>query len=165
MPRAEERFYKLSLTWTEDPKVAHLARFGAVEGHLAAHLFSELIRYSRKNLTDGVGPAEVLASLMSGLGDEQARQLAEYLADPGEFGPLCELRHDGDGRILTWKVLAYAKWNDTRAEVRARIEAGRAAAKVRWDGAGSNADRNAHRTAGRNAGRNPHRNAGGNADA
>jgi len=154
MPRAEDRFYKLSLSWTEDPKVAHLARYGAVEGHLAAHLFSEMIRYSRKNLTDGVGPAEVLASLMSGLGDEQARQLAEYLADPGEFGPLCELRRDREGRILTWKVLAYARWNDTRAEVQARIEAGRAAAKVRWDGAGRNAGRNAHRNAGRNAGSN-----------
>jgi hypothetical protein len=92
-----------------------------------------MIRYSRANLTDGVGPGVMLASLAS-LPEDRALQLAGYLADPGTFGPLVELSTDDTGRIVTWRVLAYAKWNDTRAEVLARIEHGRTAAASRWNG-------------------------------
>ena len=145
MPRADEKWYKMALNWTADPKVASLGRFGAVEAVLARDLFGQMIRYSRANLTDGVGPGEALGSLMP-LPEDHARQLAAYLADPGTFGPLVEVSTDDTGRIVTWRVLAYAKWNDTRAEVLARIEAGRSAARARWNGADG--------TAGRNAGRN-----------
>lgn len=134
MPHAVEKFYKMALNWTDDPKVADLFRFGPIEAVLARDLFSQMIRYSRANLTDGAGPGTMLGSL-SGLGEDHARQLAGYLADPGQFGPLVELRTADDGRIVTWRVLAYARWNDTRAEVLARIEQGRSAAKARWNGA------------------------------
>ena len=146
MPHTDDKWYKLSLSWTEDPKVADLFRFGAVEAVLARDLFSQMIRYSRRNLTDGAGPGVMLAGL-SGLGEDHAHQLAGYLADPGTFGPLVEVSTDDTGRIVTWRVLAYAKWNDTRAEVLARIEAGRAGARARWNGADRTADRNAGRNA------------------
>jgi hypothetical protein len=147
MPHTDERFYKMALNWTDDPKVADLFRFGQVEGVLARDLFSQMIRYSRANLTDGVGPGALLASL-SGQGEDHARQLAAHLADPGSWGPLVELSTDeGTGRIVTWRVLAYARWNDTKADVDARTEAGRTGARARWNGADRNADRNAGRNA------------------
>ena len=83
MPHADEKFYKMALNWTEDPKVADLFRFGAVEGVLARDLFNQMIRYSRANLTDGVGPGEMLASL-SGLADEHrapARRVSRRSGD------------------------------------------------------------------------------------
>jgi hypothetical protein len=135
MPRAVERFYKMALNWPDDPKVADLFRFGAVEGVLARDLFNQMIRYSRANLTDGVGPGVILAGLMSPLPEDRTCQLAAYLADPGSWGPLVELSTDeATGRIVSWRVLAYAKWNDTKAEVEARIEHGRTAAESRWNG-------------------------------
>jgi len=135
MPRAVEKFYKMALNWPDDPKVADLGRFGAVEGVLARDLFNQMIRYSRANLTDGIGPGLIIGALMSPLPEDQALQLARYLADPGTFGPLVELRAEADtGRIVSWRVLAYAKWNDTKAEVLARIEHGRTAAESRWNG-------------------------------
>ena len=92
MPRAVEKFYKMALNWPDDPKVADLGRFGAVEGVLARDLFNQMIRYSRANLTDGIGPGLIIGALMSPLPEDQALQLARYLADPGTFGPLVELR-------------------------------------------------------------------------
>ena len=85
MPHAADRFYKMALNWTDDPKVADLGRFGKEERALARDLFNQMIRYSRANLTDGVGPGEMLASL-SGLDEDRAYQLAGYLADPGTLG-------------------------------------------------------------------------------
>jgi hypothetical protein len=133
MPHTADRFYKMALNWTDDPKVADLGRFGKEERALARDLFNQMIRYSRANLTDGVGPGEMLASL-SGLDEDRAYQLAGYLADPGSWGPLITVSTDEAGRIVKWRVLAYAKWNDTLAEVTARTEHGRAAAASRWNG-------------------------------
>jgi hypothetical protein len=135
MPRAVEKFYKMALNWTDDPKVADLGRFGAVEGVIARDLFNQMIRYSRANLTDGIGPGLIIGPLMAPLSEEQAIEAAWHLADPGTWGPLVELHADA-GRIVTWRVLAYAKWNDTKAEVLARIEHGRTAAESRWNGGG-----------------------------
>jgi hypothetical protein len=136
MPRTIERFFKMATDWTADPKVADLSRFGAVEAIEARYLFQQMIGYSRHHLTDGMGPGTVLLSLMDPLPDiKRVDQLAGYLADPGDFGPLIELRTaPGSGRIISWKVLAYAKWNDTRAEVDERVEHGRSAAQARWNG-------------------------------
>ena len=64
MPHADETFYKLSVNWTDDPKVSTLARFGPVDGLLAAHLFSQMIGYSRRLLTDGEGPGYEIGRLM-----------------------------------------------------------------------------------------------------
>jgi len=132
MPHTDERFYKMALNWTDDPKVADLGRFGLVEAALARDLFNQMIRYSRANLTDGLGPGVLLAPLAM-LPEEQAVQVARHLADPGTWGPLVDLRCDA-GRIITWRVLAYAKWNDTKADVEARKAHGRTAAKARWNG-------------------------------
>jgi hypothetical protein len=157
MPHTDERFYKMSTTWTDDPKVATLLRFGAVDAILARDLFGQMIGYSRQHLTDGVVPGPVIPSLMAPLPEDHARRLAEHLADPGDWGALVELHRHEEGYILACRVLAYAKWNDTKAEVLARIEAGRAGARARWNGANG--------TPGRNAKRNAAGTADGTADA
>ena len=55
MPHAEETFYKMKCGWAGDPKVAALARFGAVDACLGRDLFAQLIDYARRELTDGFG--------------------------------------------------------------------------------------------------------------
>lgn len=145
MPHTDETFYKMAVNWTEDPKVAALDRFGAVEAILARDLFSQMIGYSRRNLTDGFVPTNAPGMLMYPLPVDHAERLALHLADRGAYGALCEPHAERMG----WQVVNYAKWNDTRAEVQARTESGRKAARTRWDSV--DADRNAGRNADGNA--------------
>jgi hypothetical protein len=147
MPHTDETFYKLSVTWTEDPKVAALARFGALDAILARDLFSQMIGYSRRNLTDGFVPEDAVGKLMFPLPVDHAMRLAMHLADPGAYGPLCAAHAERTG----WQVVNYPRWNDTKAEVQARTESGRKAALHRWNG--RDATRNAPRNADRNADR------------
>jgi hypothetical protein len=166
MPHSDETFYKMAVGWTDDPKVVALTRFGAVDGILARDLFSQMIGYSRRNLTDGEVPAQEVGRLMYPLPADQADALAAHLADPGPWGPLCRA-HTGptangnaastaDGNapsnadsnapsIVSWVVLNYAKWNDTAADVLGRKAQGQQAAKTRWSraDAASTADGNA----------------------
>jgi hypothetical protein len=163
MPHTDETFYKMAVAWTEDPKVLALARFGPVDAILARDLFSQMIGYSRRNLTDGWVPAEELGRLMYPLPVEDAERLAAHLADRGAYGPLCSRYAPSNGQAMPaapledahgmlpassgdapsirgYQVLNYPKWNDTRADVQARTEHSRKAAMRRWDrpDAGSN---------------------------
>jgi hypothetical protein len=128
MPHSDETFYKLKCGWAEDPKVASLRRFGPVEAIIARDLFSQMIDYARRNLSDGYVPAEEVGRLAYPLPADEADAAAMRLADPGAYGPLCE----SDATRNGWRILAYARWNDTAAEVQARKLNGREAALRRW---------------------------------
>jgi hypothetical protein len=153
MPHAEQTFYKMKCGWAEDPKVAALARFGPVDACLARDLFGQLIDYARRELTDGLVPADAIGLVAYPLPAPDAMRVAMQLADPGPFGALCAWdaprngASNAPGNAL--RILAYPKWNDTRAEVEARREQGTKAARTRWDRAdqgrdtASNAPRNA----------------------
>jgi hypothetical protein len=143
MPHADETFYKMKCGWVDDPKVVTLARFGPVDACLARYMFGQMIDYARRELTDGDVPGDVIAQLGYPLDPSDAMRVAMHLADPGAYGPLCSWHADR----ITFRILAYPKWNDTRAEVQARVDQGRRAAHTRWhaDGnADSNAAGNAH---------------------
>jgi hypothetical protein len=137
MPHAEQTFYKMRCGWATDPKVAALARFGAVDACLARDLFGQMIDYARRELTDGLVPADEIGRLAYPLPAPDAMRVAEQLTDPGPWGPLCSWHTAGNARGNTpgsaLRILAYAKWNDTRAEVEARKEQGTKAARTRWD--------------------------------
>jgi hypothetical protein len=128
MPHTEEPFYKMKVGWAGDPKVEALARFGPVDACLGRDLFSQMIDYSRAELTDGLVPGSTVARVAYPLPAEDADRIVRQLADPGPFGPLCEW----DAARSAWHVLAYARWNDTKAEVLARRAKGRDAALHRW---------------------------------
>lgn len=137
MPHAEATFYKMRCGWAGDRKVAALARFGAVDACLGRDLFGQLIDYSRRELTDGIVPVEAIGLVAYPLPADDALRIAEQLADPGPFGPLCAWDAPGNAgsnaRRNALRILAYAKWNDTRAEVEQRREQGTKAARTRWD--------------------------------
>lgn len=139
MPHSDETFYKMKCGWASDPKVATLARFGPVDACLMRDLFGQMIDYSRRELTDGDVPGEIVPQIAHPLPADEAMRLAMRLAEPGAFGPLCSW----DAGRNAFRILAYAKWNDTREEVQARTEIGRNAARARW-GANRNASRNAN---------------------
>ena len=128
MPHATEIFYKMQCRWAEDPKVATLARFGPVDACLARDLFGQMIDYARRELTDGIVPYALIARCAYPLPPDDALRLAEQLTDPGAYGPLCVWNADRNAL----RILAYGKWNDTRAEVEARTGRGRDAALHRW---------------------------------
>lgn len=144
MPHAEQTFYKMKCGWAEDPKVAALARFGPVDACLARDLFGQLIDYSRRELTDGLVPADAIGLVSYPLPAPDAMRLAMQLADPGPFGALCAWDATGNGASNApgnaLRILAYPKWNDTRAEVEARREQGTKAARTRWDRADQGRD-------------------------
>jgi hypothetical protein len=179
MPHSDETFYKMAVGWTDDPKVVALGRYGATNAILARDLFSQMIGYSRRNLTDGLVPAQEVGRLMYPLPVELAEELAGYLADPGPFGALCgaHTHSTANGNagstadsnadsnagsnaasIVSWVVLNYPKWNDTAADVLGRKAQGRQAAKTRWsrsdaDSSGWSPSSILDRDAGSNAGR------------
>ena len=134
MPHADETFYKMKCGWSADPKVAALARFGPVDACLARDLFGQMIDYARRELTDGLVPKEAIGLIAYPLPADDAMRVAMQLADPGPYGPLC--REDAASNALS--ILAYPKWNDTRAEVQARRQQGIKAARTRWEGANAN---------------------------
>jgi hypothetical protein len=144
MPHTTEIFYKMACRWAEDPKVATLARFGPVDACLGRDLFGQMIDYARRELTDGLVPGEVIAHCAYPLPADDAMRIAMQLADPGAYGPLC----DWDADRNAFRILAYGKWNDTRAEVDARRDVGRNAALHRWKALpGADANGNATRNA------------------
>jgi len=129
MPHSDETFYKMKCGWADDPKVATLARFGPVDACLGRDLFGQMIDYSRRELTDGLVPGEMIGQLGYPLPVQQAMQIAMLLTDPGPYGPLCTWDLDSN----SFRVLAYRKWNDTRADVEKRVATGVNAARTRWD--------------------------------
>jgi len=148
MPHTTEIFYKMACRWAEDPKVATLARFGPVDACLGRDLFGQMIDYARRELTDGLVPGEVIAHCAYPLPADDAMRIAMQLADPGAYGPLC----DWDADRNAFRILAYPRWNDTRAEVEARRAGGRNAALHRWKApAGADANGNAQGNATSNA--------------
>jgi hypothetical protein len=153
MPHTEEPFYKMKIGWAADPKVEALGRFGAIDACLARDLFSQMIDYSRGQLSDGLVPGSAIGRVAHPLPAEDADRIVRQLADPGPFGPLCEW----DTNRNAWRIPAYARWNDTKAEVLGRREGARAAALHRWKNADAprNASRNAPGNADRNAGSIP----------
>jgi len=149
MPHTEEPFYKMKIGWAADPKVEALGRFGPLDACLGRDLFSQMIDYSRGQLTDGLVPASAIGRVAHPLSADDADRIVRQLADPGPYGSLCEW----DTTRNAWRIPAYARWNDTKAEVLGRREGARAAALHRWknNGAGRNADGNAGGNADRNA--------------
>jgi hypothetical protein len=154
MPHTDETFYKMKCGWTDDPKVAALARFGPVDACLGRYVFAQEIDYARRELTNGLVPGEVLPMLAHPLPADDAMRVAMQLADDGPYGPLC----GWDATSNAFRILAYPKWNDTREEVQARKEKASKAARTRWDGsdASSNAPGNARSNAGSTARSNAH---------
>jgi hypothetical protein len=145
MPHTDEPFYKMKIGWAADPKVEALGRFGPVDACLARDLFSQMIDYARGQLTDGLVPASAIGRVAHPLPADDADRIVRQLADPGPYGSLCEW----DTTRNAWRIPAYARWNDTKAEVLGRREGARAAALHRWKNA--DATRNATRNAGGNA--------------
>jgi hypothetical protein len=145
MPHTEEPFYKMKIGWAADPKVEALGRFGPVDACLGRDLFSQMIDYARGQLTDGLVPASAIGRVAHPLPADDADRIVRQLADPGPYGSLCEW----DTTRNAWRIPAYGRWNDTKAEVLGRREVARAAALHRWKNA--DATRNATRNAGGNA--------------
>jgi hypothetical protein len=111
-------------------------------------------------------PGVELGRLMYPLPAEHVEQLAMHLADSGAYGPLCERlspeqspeqspEHSPEHSVR-WRVINYAKWNDTREEIGARSAHAAKAAAHRWDSPGHTSP-DARRNAGSNARWNPHR--------
>jgi len=152
MPHADETFYKMKCGWSEDPKVQALARFGPLDACLGRDLFSQMIDYARRELTDGLVPREAVPLLAYPLPADDAMRIVGYLADDGPFGALCAWHTgsnahsnahgnaDSTAPSNALRILAYARWNDTRAEVEARKQQGAKAARTRWEASGLHRD-------------------------
>jgi hypothetical protein len=136
-----EIFVKLAVGFDEDPKVVALAKYGDDAG-LCRDLYLAMVRYCRRNLTDGLVPEFELMRLAFPLALPRALPLAQHLA-----------AEELITQVATgWIVNAYVKRNGTRADVEAKIESQRELARRRW----------------KNGGHSPARaigNAGGNATA
>jgi len=138
---------KMFLRFDEDPKIVALARYGDEAG-LCRDLYLAMVRYCRRNLTDGFVPSFELMRLAFPLALPMAERVAKHLVSE----ELCAEVTNG------WVVSAYVKRNGTRAQQEAKSETARELARRRWNGG---ADGTANRTAGGNA----EPSAGGNAES
>jgi hypothetical protein len=153
-----EIYVRVSVHYDDDPRVVALARYGDRAG-LCRDLHQGMIRYCRRNLTDGFVPDEEIGRLVYPLSVGEGEQLVGLLADVGLVAPVADgngdspsqaramavaSQDDGNGHgpgqatamAPGWQVANYAKWNGTRAEIEQlsaeRSTAGRKGAHSRW---------------------------------
>jgi hypothetical protein len=126
-----EIYAKMFVAFDEDPKVVALAQYGDDAG-LARDLYLAMVRYCRRNLSDGLVPKHELMRLAFPLALPSAQRIVSYL-----------VTEELVSEVATgWLVNAYVKRNGTRVEAEARSVAGRDNAHRRWKNADRNADRN-----------------------
>ena len=128
---------KMFLRFDEDPKIVALARYGDEAG-LCRDLYLAMVRYCRRNLTDGFVPTYELMRLAFPLALPMAERIAKHLVSE----ELCAEVPNG------WIVNAYVKRNGTRAQQEAKSETARELARRRWS---ADANGSADGTAGRSA--------------
>jgi hypothetical protein len=132
---------KMFLRFDEDPKIVALARYGDEAG-LCRDLYLAMVRYCRRNLTDGFVPTYELMRLAFPLALPMAERIAKHLVSE----ELCAEVPNG------WVVSAYVKRNGTRAQQEAKSETARELARRRWSAdANGSADRSAGGSAAPNA--------------
>jgi hypothetical protein len=148
---------RMALGYDGDPKVAGLAKYGDDAG-LCRDLHLAMIRYCRRNGTDGLVPPAEPSRLAWPLAPDRAMQLTEHLVEAELITP-----HDerlataiataiaggmadviataiasamAGGMATGWEVANYAKWQETSGEVEAYTAAqsqrGRLGAQTRW---------------------------------
>ena len=139
---------RMALGYDEDDKVAALARFGADAG-LCRDLHLAMIRYSRRNGTDGDVPATEPARLAFPLPPDDTARLVEHLAEVELILPIAGAMAPAMAPAMTpvmapatpsmaggWHVVNYSKWNETAAEIEKytadQRERGRRGAEARW---------------------------------
>ena len=138
-----EIWVKMSVGFDEDPKVVALAAYGD-EAPMARDLYLAMVRYCRRNLSDGLVPTYELMRLAYPLAMPLAQRIASHLVDEELITPVA----------TGWLVNAYVKRNGTRADIEARAKVQAENARRRWSSPGqpgSGANRTANRTANRNA--------------
>jgi hypothetical protein len=130
-----EPYAKMSVGFDDDPKIVALARYGE-EAPACRDLYLAMIRYSKRNLTDGFVPTIEVVRLAFPLAEQTAMRLVDHLVSVS----LCVPHTDG------YAVRNYAKWNGTRMEALQRRENSRRAALTRWSEthSGSHAEPNAN---------------------
>jgi hypothetical protein len=112
MPEAPRLWVKLDAGFYDDPRLMGAGERGEL-------LFLRSLAWSRRNLTDGWLPPGVVERLMPG-GEEEAARLVGTGA----------LKTDKRGGF---EVVAFLRWQDSAADVKARRDSGRRAARRRWD--------------------------------
>jgi hypothetical protein len=148
---------RMACGYDDDPKIAALARFGEEAG-LCRDLHLAMIRYSRRNETDGWVPPEEIGRLAWPLPVDRALVLVEHLAEvelvtgngngmtpamasaiePDMAGAMAPAMAGAMASAIAhgWHVVNYAKWQETRGEVEAysnaQSERGRRGAEKRW---------------------------------
>lgn len=152
---------RMSLGYDGDPKVASLARFGGDAG-LCRDLHLAMIRYCRRNSTDGWVPLWEPARLAWPLPPDHTAELVEHLAevelivpaDADSMAPaIAPAKAPAKALAIApamapaiapaiapamggWLVVNYAKWQETAAEIeaysKAQAERGRRGAAKRW---------------------------------
>jgi hypothetical protein len=140
---------RMSVGYDGDPKIAGLARFGDDAG-LCRDLHLAMIRYSRRNGTDGWVPPTEPGRLAWPLPLHHVMDLVEHLAEAeliaADGFDLATAIAGGKATAIAdaiaagmangWHVVNYAKWQETAAEVaaysKAQSERGRLGAEKRW---------------------------------
>lgn len=146
---------RMAIGYDGDPKVAALARFGEEAG-LCRDLHLAMIRYCRREGTDGWVPPEEPGRLAWPLPPDRAKVLVDHLAEVeliaaangdrmagAMAGAMAPAMAGGMAGAMAggWRVLNYAKWQETTAEIEAyskmQAERGRLGAARRWSEPGS----------------------------
>jgi hypothetical protein len=135
---------RMACGYDDDPKVSALARFGEEAG-LCRDLHLAMIRYGRRNETDGWVPDEEIGRLAWPLPVDRAMALIEHLAEvrliskaDAMAGAMTPAMADAMAGVMAsgWQVANYSKWQETRGEVAAYSAAqaarGRRGAEMRW---------------------------------
>ena len=141
---------RMALGYDGDPKVSKLARFGEEAG-LCRDLHLAMIRYSRRQGTDGWVPVEEVGRLAYPLPLDRALVLVEHLADVELIAPaiapamapaIAPAMAPAMAPAIApampegWQVSNYAKWQETAAEIAEytaeQSRKGRRGAETRW---------------------------------
>jgi hypothetical protein len=127
MPNVPEIYVKMAVGFDEDPKVIALQQFGG-DAPAARDLFQAMIRFCRRNLSDGFVPEFAAHRLIPPLGMPDAERIAMHLVSVGLVEKCSE------SPVNCYRVCRYVTRNGTRADAEAKSAAAREAALSRWSG-------------------------------
>ncbi len=119
--------------FAEHPKVRGLS-------HVAFRFHVEALNHCARNLTDGHVDDRAIRSIAAGIGSRSTKPITELTTAGLWVEETCG-----------YSIHHYLEHNPSAAQIKARKEAGRKAARSRWGNTAPNADRIADRTSNRNA--------------